>query len=74
MIQEGLIENLLEWEKKCKEGILCENCKVQKDAFPPGGNMKIERKGIRGEMKKGKSLFLLGTGRGMFNISKNSYS
>ncbi len=52
MIQEGLIENLLEWEKKCKEGILCENCKVQKNAFPPGGNMKIERKGIRGEMKK----------------------
>ena len=52
MIPNELIDNLPEWEKKCKEGILCEDCKGQKNIFPPGGKMKIEKEGIRGGTKE----------------------
>lgn len=41
MIQDELIDNLTEWEKKSKEGILCAN----------GRKMEIEKGRIRGEDK-----------------------
>lgn len=47
MTQDELIDNLPEWEKKSKEGILCAN----------GRKMEIEKGRIRGEVRGEDKLF-----------------